>query len=98
MRSLIGAKLVTPHGLFPDVAATLVIGPATGKYDTCEAMEWFIRMAKLMLKERRQTRHHARHLRVAKQHGYKTYYDYRTFQAIEMGYNSIYDMRRQRWT
>lgn len=96
-RTLTGAKLLTPGGMFPDDAATHVIGPATGLYDTCEAMEWFVKHAMLMIRERRQTNHYARHLKVAKRYGYKTYYAYRTFMAIELGFESIYDMRKHRW-
>jgi hypothetical protein len=97
LRILTGARLLTPDGLFPDEAATHVIGPKLGLYDTCEAMDWFARTGLAMIAERRQRRNVERHLRVAKRAGFPTYYDYRNARSIEKGYRSLYDERVQRW-
>lgn len=98
LRTLTGARLLTPHGMFPDDAATHVIGPRTGLFDTCEAMEWFGRTALLAIEERRRRRHHERHLALAKRHDHRTYFRYRNALSVERGYPSYAAERQARWS
>jgi hypothetical protein len=97
LRRLTGARWLTPYGMAPDQVACELTGPYKGIDDVDDAMTWFLRTAVAALDERRARRHWERHQAVARRHGYKTYYDYRTWLAIEKGYHSVWDMRRDRW-
>lgn len=97
-RTLKQAGYLTPHGMLPDVAADLICA-VTRAEDTCEAMEWYVKTALGAIKESRRLAYERRTTRLAQRHGYKTYHQLRTFQAILEGYQTYRHKRREKgWT
>lgn len=97
-RVLTGAGYLTVSGLFPDVAAEIICSQ-TRADDTCEAMEWYIRTALEAIKEARRLAYDRRTTALARRHGYGTYHQLRTFQAVQEGFDTYRHKRRERgWT
>lgn len=97
LRTLTGARLLTPTGLEPDVATTLVIAPKLGLEDVCSAMAWYAGMALMVVGERRQEAYRRRHQRLAARHGHRTYFAYRNSLSVEAGWRSYWAERKVRW-
>jgi hypothetical protein len=97
LRRLTGARLLTPHGLRPDVAADIIARNVARIEDVDDAMAWFVRTALDAITERRRAAHHRRHALLARRHGYRTYHQYRTFQSVLRGHDSLWYERCARW-
>lgn len=97
LRRLTGARLLTPHGEEPDVAATYYIGPNAGIWDVCEAMEWYLRICILFVDDRQRIANFERHIKLARRHGCRSYFEYRDGLSKLGGYPSYHYERKQRW-
>lgn len=99
-RRLVGAGWLVKGGELPDVMAShLIIPRLPGVDDTCSAIDWYLRCALRSIKEARRASHTHRHLRYARARGHKTYYAYRTQQALDAGHRSLWHMRQDKgWT
>lgn len=91
---LTGARFFTKHGLRPDVAADIICRHVGGIDDIDSAMQWYINMSRLALAQRRRSRHHIRHLRVARANGDRTYYARRSRLARQAGHRSLWQYRQ----
>jgi len=94
LRRLRGAGFMRRGAMQPDVLAALIIDRVPEVETIDDAMRWYVRTALEAIEERRRERHHARHLRVAKSCGHRTYYEHRSEYARSLGYRSLYDMRK----
>jgi hypothetical protein len=96
-RKLVGARLLTPYGLTPDVATSNYIAPATGFDDLDTAVSWYVKTCLLFVEDRQKLANFRRHERLAKKHGFHNYFAYRDALSKLCGYSSYHFERKQRW-
>lgn len=97
LRVLTGARILTPHGYPPDVAAMLV-GAALGRDMTPDDLaDWLRRVAAPAIAEARTVRQRQGRHRRAVAAGARSYFDYRDTLAVLDGYASLWHRRRQVW-
>lgn len=97
LRALTGARILTPHGLPPDVAAGHVGARLGIEMTPCELADWLHRVCVPALAERRRERDRAARQRYALEQGAHSYYDLRDGYAVIEGYRSLWDRRRAVW-
>ena len=96
-RRLVGARLLTPYGMAPDVATHDCIGPNAHIEDVDEAMAWYLRMCLLYLNDRQKLANYNRHQKLARNNGFYTYFGYRDSLSKQSGYASYHFERKERW-
>lgn len=77
-RTLTGARLLTPGGELPDVAADVISLTVPGVDDVDAAVEWWADMCLAMIRHRRRVAHWVRHQRFAEGQGYTSYWYWRS--------------------
>lgn len=96
-RRLVGARLLTPYGMTPDVATHECIGPNAHIDDMDEAMSWYVKVGVLFVIDRQKIANYNRHQKLALNHGFYTYFGYRNALSQLSGYPSYHFERKIRW-
>lgn len=77
-RTLVGARLLTPTGEWPDVAADVIAAQVPGINGFDAAIDWWVETCLTMITYRRRYAHWRRHSLLAVRNGYPTYWYYRS--------------------